>query len=1040
MKLSELAVRRHQFTVVVFLMLAALGVRSLFAIPKAEDPTFPIPTFVIVAVSPGATPTDLERLVVDPLETRLKGLDDVKRLKTEIGDGLAVTQVEFVAQSDADKKYDDVQRELSQLRPTLPAQLRSLDVIRFNAANVSILQAALISETASYETLDEVSDALKKRLEAVPGVKEVQRTGLPKEEVRVSLDLERLAQLHIPVDQVLGAIQGTNVNIPAGSVDVGARRFNVRASGEYQSLDQVRQTPVAALGGRVLRLSDVARVELATEDVSTLARFDGKRALFVNVLMKEHQNIFTVRDALLSQLHAAERDLPPGVHLALGFDQSRNVKHKLSGFTRDFLLAIALVLVTLLPLGLRASGVVMISIPLSLAIGVAVLDLTGYTINQLSIVGFVIALGLLVDDSIVVVENISRFLREGHPRTEAAIEATRQIGVSILGCTGTLIFAFLPLLFLPGAAGQFIRSLPLAVVYTVGASLLVSLTIVPFLASRMLSPRADPHGNWFLRKLTHGIERSYRPVLHAALRHPVVTVGLAALLFAGSLALIPRVGFSLFPKADLRQFLVQVETPDGATFAKTDRAARFAESVLRRHPEVEHVMTNVGQGNPSIYYNVTQQSQKPNYAELLVQLHAFDPATTPALLDRLRGELSADPNARIQVKEFENGPQLDAPIALRIVGPDVETLRRLAGEVQAIFEATPGTQDVRNPLEQTQTGLEVRIDRERAAMMGVPLGEIDRTVRLALAGLPVGAYRAPGSDLDARTINVTLDRDGDATPDALERLRVGSLGGAQVPLSQVASLRFALSPTRLSHYDKERSVTLTAFTQRGFNTDRVTQRILAKVGQVKLPAGYRMVPAGEIESRQESFGGMGVAILVALFGVLAILVLEFRTFRSTLIVASVIPLGVVGGIAALWLTGNTLSFTATIGFIALVGIEVKNSILLVDFTHQLREQGVGLDEAIEQAGQTRFLPILLTTATALGGLLPLALEGSPLYSPLAWVIIGGLLTSTVLTRVVTPVMYKLFAPSVEPAPARDAARPGRTDEETFDGYAGAARA
>ena len=1040
MKISELAVKRHQFTVVVFLMLAALGVQSLFAIPKAEDPTFPIPTFVVVAIYPGATPTDLEKLVVDPIEARLKGLDDVKAVKTEIGDGLAVAKVEFLASADADKRYDDVQRELNALQPTLPSQLRSLEVIRFNASNVNILQTALVSQTASYAQLDEVSDQLKKRLEAVPGVKAVNRYGLPKQEVRVSLDLERLSQLQIPVNQVLGAIQGTNVNIPAGSVDVGSKRFNVKASGEYQSLEQVRQTPVAALGGRVVRLEDVAQVALQSEDASSLARFDGQRAVFVTASMKERQNIFTVRDAAVAQLHAFEPELPAGVSLQVGFDQSLNVKHKLTGFTRDFLLAIALVLVTLLPLGWRASGVVMISIPLSLAIGVALLNLTGYAINQLSIVGFVIALGLLVDDSIVVVENISRFLREGHSRTEAAIEATKQIGVSILGCTGTLIFAFLPLLFLPGTAGQFIRSLPLAVVYTVAASLLVSLTIVPFLASRMLSQHEAPHGNWFLQKLTHGIERSYRPVLHAALRHPVLTVVFAAGLFAGSLALVPRVGFSLFPKADMRQFLIQVEPPDGANLGETDRAARFVEAVLARHPEVEHVMTNLGQGNPSVYYNVTQQSAKANYAELLVQLRHFDPATTPVLLDTLRHELAGYVDAQIQVKEFENGPAIDAPIAMRIIGDDVGTLRTLAAQVQRIFEQTPGTEDVRNPLQQTKTDLEVKIDRDRAAMLGVPLGEVDRTVRLALTGLPVGTYREPGSDLDAREINVTLARDGFATPGALEQLRVGSLSGAQVPLSQVATLQFALSPTRLSHYNKERSVTVTAFTQRGFNTDRVTRAVLAQLPQVKLPQGYRIVPAGEIESRQESFGGMGVAIIVALFGVLAILVLEFRTFRSTLIVASVIPLGVVGGIAALWITGNTLSFTAVIGFIALVGIEVKNSILLVDFTNQLREAGTGLDAAIEQAGQARFLPILLTTATALGGLLPLALESSPLYSPLAWVIIGGLLTSTVLTRVVTPVMYKLFAPSVEAEPGQVPARSERTGEETFDGYAGAARA
>jgi multidrug efflux pump subunit AcrB len=266
---------------------------------------------------------------------------------------------------------------------------------------------------------------------------------------------------------------------------------------------------------------------------------------------------------------------------------------------------------------------------------------------------------------------------------------------------------------------------------------------------------------------------------------------------------------------------------------------------------------------------------------------------------------------------------------------------------------------------------------------------------------------------------------------------VTSLSGAQVPLRQVAELGFALSPTTMSHYNKERSVTVTAFVQSGYNTDRVTKEVLAKLANVRLPPGYRIVPAGEIESRQESFGGLGIAVIIAAFGILAVLVLEFRTFRSTLIVASVIPLGIVGGIAALFLSGNTLSFTASIGFVALIGIEVKNSILLVDFTNQLRERGFGLDEAIERAGQTRFMPILLTTLTAIGGLLPLALEGSSLYSPLAWIIIGGLITSTVLTRVVTPVTYKLLAPRIAPAPVR---APLGREEVVQHGFVGAARA
>ncbi len=1018
MDLIEFSVKRYQFTIVVFLMLVALGVSSLFAIPKAEDPTFPYPNFTVVAVYPGSSPADIEKLIVDPVESKLKALDDVKTLKTEISDGLAVIAIEFTAGTDADKKYDDVLRELNALRADLPSDLQSLKVEKFNAADVNILQVALVSDTASYRELAERADRLRKRLENQPGVKEAKRSAFPSQEVRVSLDLERLAALEVTPLQVISAIQTTNVNIPAGSVDIGRRKFNVKTSGDYSSLTQVEDTVVAAAKGSLVHLKDVAEVAVQDEDLNYLGRFNTERAVFVTANMKERQNIFQVREALWKELDGFERELPAGMRLERGFDQSRNVSERLSGFTRDFAIAIVLVLLTLLPLGVRASAVVMISIPLSLAIGVAMLHLTGFTINQLSIVGFVIALGLLVDDSIVVVENISRFLRMGHTRREAAILATRQIGVSVIGCTATLIFAFLPLLFLPGAPGLFIRSMPVAVVFTILASLVVSLTIIPFLASLLLQETHQAEGNVFMRGLMRLVDGSYRRVLHTALSRPRLTLAVAAALFLGSLALIPAVGFSLFPKAGLPEFRVTVETPDGSSLAETDRAVRFVEGVLARVPEVQSVMANVGHGNPRVYYNVPSKNEKNNVGELFVQLRHFEAKHDSELFDRLRQKFDAYPNAKIELREFEQGPPLDAPIAMRIIGERLEVLDRLAAEVETVMLKTPGTAYVRNPSRDRKTDLRVNIDRDKAGLYGVQLVDVDRSVRMGLAGIQVGRYRADGQVEDAFNVNVALPRASQKQSlDALTRVYVPTNSGAQVPLGQLSALQFEASPATINHFNKERSVTVTSDVLTGYNTDRVTRAVLARLAELKLPPGYRIAAAGEIESRQESFGGLGSAIIVAAFGVLAVLVLEFRTFKSTLIVASVIPLGIIGGVLALYLSGNTLSFTATIGFVALLGIEVKNSILLVDFTNQLRAKGVPVDQAIEQAGETRFVPILLTTLTALGGLIPLALEGSSLYSPLALVIIGGLVTSTVLTRVVTPVVYKLLAPAVELAPA-----------------------
>jgi len=1013
MKIAELSVKHYQFTVLMFAMLVVLGITSWLSIPRGEDPTFPAPNYTVIAVYPGANPTDLEQLVVDKIEERLNVLENLKDMKSTVRDGLAVVLVEFDVSVDADRKYDEVVREMNALRPDLPTDLTRLTVRRGGSENVNIAQVALVSERAPWLELQDLAERLEKRLEAVPGVRGAETWGFPSREVQVQLDLGRLSELQLPVSRILGAIGSDAANVPAGSVDVGRRRFNVKTDGTYTDIEEVRNTIVGGTPGALVRLRDVASVTWGYADPTHLARWNGRRAVWVTATQRDGQNIQRVRDRMWDTMDTFEKTLPPGVTLHRSFDQAQNVSARLSRLGEDFAIALALVLITLLPLGWRASSVVMVSIPLSLSIGVALLHATGYSVNQLSIVGAVIALGLLVDDSIVVIENIARHLREGLSRREAAIQATRQIGIAVLGSTATLVFAFAPLLFLPGLAGRYIRSLPITVIYTIIASLFVSLTIVPWLASRTLKEGDAAHGNVFLRWFERGIHATYAPVLDRALARPLLTVAIAATLVVASVALVPAVGFSLFPKAGTPRFLVHIETPEGSSLDETDRAARFAERVLATDPNVETVLTNVGRDNPTIYYNVTPRNESASAAQLFVLMKSYDAKRTPIELDSLRARLATYAGARIELREFENGPPIDAPIAMRLTGESLDTLRALAERVERTLVRVPGTQYVVNPMRVNRTDLHLAVDRQKAGLLGVPSVEIDRTLRLGIAGLTAGQLRtANGNDYD---VVVRLPRAGRPTPEVLDRIYVASQNGAQLPLGQLARLEFRASPPLIQHHDRERSVTVTSHVRTGYNTDRVTKAALAELAGLELPAGYQLVAAGEIESRQDSFGGIGSAVVIATFMILAILVLEFRTFRSTLIVASVIPLGVVGGIAALWLTGNTLSFTAMIGFVALVGIEIKTSILLVDFTNQLRAQGVPLHDAIRRAGEVRFLPIVLTTMTAIGGLLPLALQGSPLYSPLAWVIIGGLVSSTLLARLVTPVMYTLLAPADEKA-------------------------
>ncbi len=1010
MKITEIAVKNHQFTIVVFVMLIVVGVYAFTKIPQAEDPDLPMPIVPVTVLYPGASPVDMEELVVDKLEKSFKELDNVKRTWSDMKDGLATVVVEFTAGSDPDKKYDEVVRQVQNVRPSLPQDLYLIDLKKINAGETCILQSALVSATASYDELRIQAEKLKDIVATVPGVRKSESVAYPAKELRVAVDLPKLSQLRITISQVMNAIQSENANIPSGSVEIGPQKFNIKTSGNFHSLDEVERTIVGSNMGQVVYLKDVASVNWDDEDPRYFGRYNGTRAVFITATMMDGQNIHNVRKGVYDQFDTFRKKLPSTMTLENGFDQAKNVKKKLSGLERDFIFAILLVLLTLLPLGLRASGVVMVAIPLSILIGLSGLYFLGFSINQLSIVGAVIALGLLVDDSIVVVENISRWIREGSKPMDAAIKGTRQIGAAILGCTATLLFAFLPLMFLPGMPGKYIRILPTTIAFIVLGSLFVALTIIPFITSKVFKGDVDPRGNMILRGLNRVIDFTYGRALHWSLRNPITTILLALVMFASSLLLINIIGFSLFPKAGMKQFLITIETPKGNTLAETDKAVRFVESVVGSKKEINYYLSNIGRGNPKVFINVFQKAEQSNLGEMLCEMNLEKQVEMTLFLDKLRDTLNTYVNARIFVTEFENGSVIGAPIGLRLVGEDLGLLKEYSFRIDSIMKVTPGTIYWKNPLSETMTDIRIAVNSEKAGMLGIPGIEIDRTVRLGLAGLEVGKYRdAAGKEY---AIKVRLPKDSVNTLSTLDNIYVSSLSGAQIPLSQLARIEFESSPTLIEHYNQERYNMISSYVKTGYNTDRVTKEILAKIDAIKLPEGFKIIPSGEIEGREESFGGVGIAILIAIFGIFSILILEFRTFKSTLIVLSVIPLGIMGGILALYLTGYTLSFAAAVGFVALIGIEIKNSILLVDFTNQLRQGGVELNEAIVKAGEIRFLPVILTTMTAIGGLLPIALGDSNLYSPLAWVIIGGLVTSTLLARLVTPVMYKLLPPKI----------------------------
>ena len=1014
MSLIRYPIKNYQFTLIMVLMIMVVAVSSIMTMPRAEDPDMKGVTFPVLVVHPGTSPKDMEQLVVKPLEARFYALDNIKKIETTINNSVAFFFVEFEYGQDYDNKYQELVRELNSGRSELPDNIYSMEVLKIDPTNVSVVQMALISESASESTMKKFADELKQDLEKIKALKEVEISGLPDQQIKIDLNQAKLAELGITMNRIIQSVQSENQNIPAGSVNAGSQSFSVKSSGNYQSIDDIKNTIIASSEGKNILLKDVATVYPAFGTNTHITRLNGFKSILINAAQKEGMNISDTQKEYLKVIDEFKAGLPENIDLVLNFDQAQNVNKRLGGLGIDFGIAILLVLITLLPLGTRASLVVMIAIPLSLGIGVIAMDSFGYSLNQLSIVGFVVALGLVVDDSIVVVENIERWMREGYSKFEAAIKGTEQIALAVLGCTVTLVIAFLPLVFMPEMAGEFIRSMPIAVISSVIGSMFIALLVVPFLSSKLLKPHEHEGGNAILRGMQSIIHKSYGVFLDKALKHPGRTVLIALAIFLGSLALIPAVGFSLFPPSEKPQFMIHINAALQSNIETTDSVTKAIEKELKQLPDVKYYTSNVGKGNPRVYYNMQQAREDVSYADIFVQLHDDVKSKEKiALIEDLRKKWTPYLGAKVEVRDFEQGVPIISPVEVKILGDNLDSLQSLSYRIEDILKRTEGTEYVNNPIKNNKTDIKVNINREKAMALGVPTSSIDQTIRVALSGYSVGTYSDPNSDDNDYDILVSVPKDGDATLATLEGIFVDNVAGTSIPLTQLANLEFEESPSNIYHQDKIRTVSVNSFVKKGYGNDEVINSVIEQMEEFPFPEGYYYEMGGEVESREMAFGGFGTIIMITVFMFIAVLILEFKTFKSTLIVLSVIPLGIVGAVLALLITGNTLSFVATIGIVALAGIEVKNTILLVDFTNQLRREGMGLNEAIEKAGEIRFLPIILTTLTAIGGLMPIAWSSNPLISPLAIVMIGGLISSTLLSRIVTPVVYKLIPPKIE---------------------------
>jgi multidrug efflux pump subunit AcrB len=568
MRLPELAIKNHQFTIVIVILLILIGVVTFITMPRSEDPQNDMAGTAINIAYPGASPEDLEQLVIDPIEEELNELEDIKKIESSAFDGAAFIAIEFNAGADPEDKYRKVLDKMNNIEPTLPKEIVSIEKKKFSVMDVSIMQIALISDSLDYPDMEDHAERLKKSIEKSYGVRKVEILAVPEREVRIITDFERMGNYKISINQLSRAIQSANANIPGGTIDVGSKRFSVKTSGSYESLEDIRNTIILSTGDSQVSVRDVAKVEFADVEDRYIARYNGQKAIFLSVLQKKNTNIYEIDNLIKPKMFAFESSLPENIKMETVLNQATTVRNRIGDFFINFSQGILLVgIFILIAVGIRASIVVMIAIPVSVLIGLTILDLTGFGMQQMSIAGLIIALGLLVDNSIAVVENIQRYLEMGYNKVDAAIKGTKEIGWALVSATATTVLAFLPMASVGGPTGDFIRSLALVVIYTLIASLVIALTFTPYFSSVILKYKKKNEKKSIVDSF---IDNYYLKILRGSLNRPKTTIAIVTVIFLSSLSLFGLIGVTFFPKAEKAQLLVDIQTPEGSSFDKTN--------------------------------------------------------------------------------------------------------------------------------------------------------------------------------------------------------------------------------------------------------------------------------------------------------------------------------------------------------------------------------------------------------------------------------------------------------------------------------------
>ena len=1007
MKISDIALKRPVTTVMIVLLLVLLGGIGFMRLNLDMFPSMTYPGAAIIMDYDGVGPEEVENMVTRPLESAVSTVTNIETVDSVSSRGQSVVVAQFNWGTDMDMAVMDMRENIDLYSEWFPDEAGNPMIVKFDPSLMPIMQLGVSGDTDLASLKRIIEDRVNPRLERLEGVASVNLTGGTEREILIVFDETKLNNYNIDYSGVINTLAMDNVNISAGNVERGNKELLVRVIGQFDSVDEIRDLLVHQGSGQTVKLSEIAEVRDTYKEMQSISRLDGQSSISLSIQKETDANTVRVSNRVMDEIEEIKEEIG-GLVMVPVFDQAEIIETSVGNIGMNALFGgiLAILILLLFLKSIRSTLIIATAIPVSVITTFMLLYFGNLTLNMMTLGGIALGVGMLVDNSIVVLENIYRYRIEGLGLWEAASKGSSEIGMAIVASTITTMVVFLPVVFIEGIASELFRELALTVSFSLLASLAVSLTLIPVMSSKLLKVDREKKENGFVVKLRN----IYSSCLKWCMARRGLVVGITLGIFVLTLGLMAFVGSEFIPEMDQGEFTVEAQLPMGTSLEETDRISTRIENMIQDIPEVESLLLNVGTGG-----DMMGMGGEPERAIFYVRLvdGGQRRRTTNDIMEELRNEINIpDTEITIQASDAMGADDVmgGSAIALQIRGDDLEILESLALQVREEIEKVEGTREVGDSISEGRPEMQINLNRALAAEFGLRAGQVGSILETAISGQTATRYEVGGQEYDVR---VRLAEDRVETPEQLRQLLIPNQAGARISLEQIADFRVEEGPREILRQNQQRYVNVTSDLYErdiGAAMNEIEERIDENIN---LPAGYRIEYGGEYDQMMESFVQLGYAIILALILVYMVMASQFESLFHPFIIMFTVPLALIGVVWGLFVTGYNLSVVSIIGVTVLAGIVVNNAIVLVDYINTLRSRdGKSLNKAVIEAGRVRMRPILMTALTTILALLPLAFgigEGTEIQAPMAVVVVGGLTVATLLTLFIIPVTYSLLA-------------------------------